>query len=171
MEYSSNFLEQTKRRRELIKQGIPTFIPIHDYFPRIKHILPGFIPKDYVIVTANSGVGKSRFARFLFIKVPLIMQTKNPKFKVNIILNSLEESEEKVEATFILSRLYRYHGIKLTFYELNHFSEIALDDNVMEKIEESVDFYSEHIRPYLNIVIEPDPKKFYKHCLKQLKNY
>ena len=122
-----------------------------------------------MIVTANSGVGKSRFTRFLFIKVPLIMQKKNPNFKVNIILNSLEESREKVEATFIQSRLYRKYGIKINYYDLNHFSETALSEDYMQKIEESKSFYDENIRPYLDIVIEPNPQEYYKYVLRKLK--
>lgn len=165
----SKFLEETKRRRRQILEGIPTFIPIRQFFPRLSRYMPGFIPGDLVIVTANSGVGKSRFTRFMFIKLPLKLQVRNPNFRVKIFLNSLEESEEKVEATFILSRLYRKYNTRITFYELNHFSEEPLDDDVMEQIAECKKFYDENIRPYLEVVIEPNPKKFYLRVLQYLK--
>lgn len=152
----------------MILEGVPTFISIASFFRRLTRFLPGFMPGDYVLLTANSGIGKSRFARFLFIKIPIILQAKNPKFKVKIFLNSLEESIEKVESTFISSYIYRKHNIKLDYYKLNHFSEEALPEHTMNCIREAEEFYDNNIRPYLEVVIDPNPEDFYKRVLRYM---
>lgn len=53
---NSAFWAVTKRNKELLESGFPTIIPFTT-FPRLAKFIPGVVPSDYVLVTANTSVG------------------------------------------------------------------------------------------------------------------
>lgn len=156
----NNFYTATETRREKIVNGIPTLIPFTS-FPRLSKFIPGIIPNDQVLITANTGVGKSRFMRKLFIKDPIKFAIEN-NLKIKIFLNSLEESVDKVVSTFISSFLYEHYGIQLNFYQLNNYTTEPLPLDTMLKIKEA-EQYINFLEQYLDIVHISNPYGFYKH--------
>ena len=78
---------------------------------RLEKYLPGIEQGTYYLITASTGVGKSKLARYLFIHNPYLFLQENPdpEIKVDVLYFSLEESERKI----ILSEISKY----LFFYE------------------------------------------------------
>ena len=134
---------------------------------RLEAVLPGIEPRCYYLIGANSGVGKSKLARFLFIHTPLMYleQNKNEDIKIDIILFSLEESKEKV----ILSEISRYLFTKYKkmisvkqLQSIGRYNTISTED--LELVYEA----KEHVESFLQNVHIVDsitnPTGLYKYC-------
>lgn len=96
--------------------------------------LPGIERSCYYILTASSGIGKSKLMRHMFISNALRCRSRH---KVTIKYFSLEESKKKVVYSEIISELYRRFGVRIGYKQLlsigsgNRF-DIALLDMVKE---------------------------------------
>ena len=62
-----SFYEQSDQRRQWLKEGKYTIIPFA--LKRFRDFIPGLIHGDQLIITANTGLGKSRFMRKIFVEV------------------------------------------------------------------------------------------------------
>lgn len=161
-----SFISGIDGRQDYLNRGVPTLVPFYN-FPRLSTIIPGIIPGDNVIITANTGVGKSRFARKLFIK-DIINYGKKNGMEVKIFLNSLEEPVEKVVSSFIMTELHKKYNLSsLSYYELNNFGTKAMSSDLRQKIGECKDKIDD-IQNYLEITQIPNPYGFYIHILKWL---
>lgn len=165
------FMEQFEWRRDATLKGKLTYLPIDGILPRLSDVIPGFTPSDYILITGASGSGKSRLTRFLFVKhvINMIIQYG---INAKIMLNSTEETLEKIESTFVQSYLYRKFGINLGFYEIMHFRKPgqALSDEMTNKIREAWDHMNNVIRPYIDLSHEGNPYGFYKKVRNELAN-
>jgi energy-coupling factor transporter ATP-binding protein EcfA2 len=135
-------------------------LPIDEVFPRMATVFPGFVRDEYVLLTGNSGSGKSRFARYLFVRHPINMHTKY-KLPVHILYNSTEESITKIESTFVQAYLIKKYGINLNFYQINHYAKQALNESTMDKIREAYSFVEEKIKPFVTITNIKNPFGIY----------
>lgn len=150
-----------ERQKQLVK-GIPTLIPFKS-FPRLAQHVPGIVPGEFLIITASTGIGKSRFMRKLVIK-DIVEYCKGTGLEVKIFLNSLEESREKVISTLISSKIYEKTGQSYKFYDVSNFRTTPMPkdmhDNIL-KTEEDIN----DLQKYLTIVHEANPYGFYKTIL------
>lgn len=155
-------------RRELLIKQKQLIIPFG--LKKLEQHIPGTIPGDIVVITANSGIGKSRITRKLFIKNVLDFGKRN-NIPVKIFLNSLEETKDKLDTVFIkdiiIKKQLEHEFDALDFYTLrqyrNPFTDRQyaiykkikkyIDDNIYDKLEicsDSVPFvFYKRIRAYL----------------------
>lgn len=154
-------LDKIKRNKKQWLAGDYNCIPFEG-LGKIERYIPGIMRSHYTIVTANSGVGKSKLMRSLFVHHPVEWAKRNGK-KIKVFLFSFEESKEKFELTEISRELYSRYGIRKNPRQLLSVGRFnTISDDTIRKIEE--------IQPRLNEFYEHveiiddtrDPDKIYK---------
>jgi len=65
-------IEAIKLQREVVKNGGFNLIPWHFHFPKLAKEVPGLIPGKITTLFASTGAGKTRFAKYITILIPLI---------------------------------------------------------------------------------------------------
>jgi hypothetical protein len=155
-----SFEELTKRNRDSLQKGYPTFIPLTG-FPRTANYVPGFVPGEQIVVTASTGCGKSRFTRKILIK-DVLKYANRKGFEVKVFLNSLEETPEKVASTLISEQIYTAHKKEFSFYDIMNYREEPLPESDMNIIQEAKNICSVVYKD-LETVHIPSVTGFYKH--------
>lgn len=149
-------IEENKQKRE---RGEHISIPFP--FARFSRYVPGIQKGRYIITTANSKVGKTKFTDFLFMYSP-IQWLLNNNTDINIRINyfSLEMSKEDKMKEAISHQLFLNNPtIQLSpEYMDSLYEHYILDDDkfnkmkglkdYFEKFEESVTFIDEVRNPY-----------------------
>lgn len=166
MSIFKSFFNQSRLNKQSIDQGKPVIIPFD--FPKLSKFIPGVIRGEQILITASSGVGKSRFTRKVFIK-DMLKYANRHNMPIKIFLNSLEESKEKVASTLVSETLYRKYNITLDYYTLNNYRESSLSEEIMSKIGECTDI-AEEVYRQLEVVNIPSATGFYKHVRGYLAN-
>ena len=133
---------------------------------RLQAAVPGIEKGCMYIVTASSGVGKSKLTRQLFITSPYEYCQNNDKVSVKIFLFSLEESLHKVLGTELMKWLKINYDITVDYRTLfSRGRNNILPDEVLARIE-SVDarMYIENFTNTIEIVTDiKNPYGMYKH--------
>lgn len=155
-------IELYKQRKEQKKSGQWHYIPFHKHLPRLSKAVPGIIPGTGYIITSGSGVGKSKFYRFLVYTICYEFIKENPDsgLTFKVITNALEESKEEILDFMICSYMYRKHGIYVTPHQLNGYSSRPLGEAVLEKIAESKDYFND-LEKYVIFSDSGNPFGFY----------
>jgi len=109
---------------------------------------------------------KSRFVRKVFVK-DIIDYANQSGLEVHIILNSLEESENKVISTLVASDIYRRYGVQVNYYDLNNYSTKPMSSEQMKMIAESEGAIEDYMK-YVDIVHISNPTGFYKYVMDYL---
>lgn len=87
-------VEQMETNKNLREEGRHINIPLP--FPRMSRYLPGIQKGRYYIITANSKVGKSQIADYLFLYNPFKFITRNKtNIKLKIFYFTLEMNKEE----------------------------------------------------------------------------
>ncbi len=108
------------------------FISIRDLFPRLYQYVPGWIRGSYHCISAVTGIGKTKFAKWAFVLWSYkYCRANGIPFKC--IYFALEESKEKFWSTVTSELLYERYGIALSYYQLEGYYGI-LSDDLLEKI-------------------------------------
>lgn len=134
--------------------------------PRLERYLPGVEQDTYYIITANSGVGKSKLARYLFIHNPIKYAQENPNsgIKVSILYFSLEESKKKIILSEISKYLYHKYNIIISIKQLQSRGRYnTIDNDTLDKIaeaEEYINTFLENVHIVDNI---RNPTGIYKY--------
>jgi hypothetical protein len=128
-------------------------IPFNKVLPRFSTLIPGIIKERYIIVTANSKVGKSKLTDFLFLYTPYKVLYEQYKGKSNIKLKifyfTLELSKEKKIAELLAYKLYEDKKLNLDIQRINSmFDDYILTDEVVGYMEE----YNEWFKQFETIV-------------------
>lgn len=114
--------------------------------PRLEKYVPGIERSQYTIVTANSGVGKSKITKLLYVLRAYEFIKENPDcgLKLKIFYFSLEEGREILIQSLISYELYRRHKIRVDVKELNSmYQDQVLDDDVIRKILDLQEYFRE----------------------------
>jgi len=142
------------------------FIPVG--FKRFSKYVPGVVKSSYTIVTASSGVGKSKFTRFFYVSNVLDFVKNNPDINVVIIIFSLELSAEEYLADILCAFLKRDYNIDISYRELlsihGEGEDVKVNSKIIEYLksyQDYVDFFNKHVRIYTNI---KNPYGMYKKC-------
>lgn len=99
-------------------------------------VMPGVERGNYYILTASSGVGKSKLMRHMFITSPL-RYIEGRDYVLSVKYFSLEESVKKVIYSELLTELYRRFGIRLSLKELMSIGEgNVFDIELLPKLRE-----------------------------------
>lgn len=146
--------------------GGHNFIPIG--FNRFSKFIPGVIKSNYTIVTASSGVGKSKYVRTYYVVNVLEYIQKHPDLKVIIVVFSLELSAEEYLADILCGFLKRDYNIDISYRELLCITgigeEIKINEDIINKLKQYsswIDFFNTNVRIYTNI---KNPYGIYKKC-------
>lgn len=137
-----------ERRDKILKGGINS---IPSPFVRFSDEFIGIEQKKYYIVTANTKVGKTQFASFMFLFTPLLYAYEHPEqIRIKIFYYPLEETPEDVTLRFMSFLLNKYAGVRLSPSELSSSSNKALSEEVIEAldtktIKDILKFYNEHV--------------------------
>lgn len=153
-----DFYKTSLNNKQSIDKGNPVIIPF-SFSPKLCEAIPGLVRGDYIVVSASSGVGKSRFTRKVFIK-DVLKYANQHNMPVKIFLNSLEEPEEKVAATLVGELYYRKYNTTLDYYTLMNYREESLDESTMNRVSECVE-EAELLYKDLEVVQIPSATGFY----------
>ena len=96
-------VEGIKKTKESKDNGQIFCIPFKNY-PKLTGSIPGAVPGMIQMVTAASGVGKTQFAKALYVREPLEYAKKH-NIKLKILYFALEESEKEFIDTMICNYL------------------------------------------------------------------
>ena len=141
--------EYIKERRDKILNGGINSIP--SPFVRFQDEFIGIEQKRYYVVTANTKVGKTQLASFLFLFTPLLYAYEHPdKLRIKIFYYPLEETPEDVTMRLMSFLLNKYAGIRISPSDLASSSNKALDKEVIEAlntdtIKNILNFFNEHV--------------------------
>lgn len=127
-------LRNYKQRRE---SGLVNVIP--SPFKRMSWYTPGVQRKNYVIITASSGVGKSKFVKHAYVLNPYeyVNSHLDTGIKIKIFYFCLEEAKENFIHSIISHRLYVKHGIRIHIKDLKSMrEEYILESSVLKYIDE-----------------------------------
>lgn len=152
-------LKESQKRRKSLREGVPLFIPYPDTLKRFKKIMPGLIKEESWLITAQTGIGKSKFCRFLFINWPIVYSKINPAIKVSIIYNNLEETDKEVLSGMIIDYVKKKTGKLITNYQANGYEDV--DEDVEKAIIGARDKIKE-LEPHLEITSISNPTGLYK---------
>jgi hypothetical protein len=157
-------IEELKRNKQLREEGKYIGLPVP--FPRMKEKFPYITKGRYIIVTANSKVGKTQITDFLFLYWPFIFQRElktNLKFK--IFYFSLEMSKEDKIKSAISFFLSYYKGIVANPDKISsQYDNYILDNNLLSEIEDISPLVDEFLSMVEFIDETRNPFGIYKHC-------
>jgi hypothetical protein len=145
-------VEKIKKNKEVADSGNVNCIPFV-WLPKLRTVLPGIIKGTNWIVTASSGVGKTQFSKYMFVYKPIEWIKSKPELgiKYKILYFALEESKEEFMFSMISSRLYSKYGIEVDTLTLQSMYEKSLSDDIIEKIEECKEYFSD-LDQYVEII-------------------
>lgn len=168
MSIFKNVKKEIKRNKQIRIDGGYTCVPFV-LLPKLGKVVPGIEQEKYYLVTANSKVGKTKLADFLFVYNPYEFVTKyQSDLKVKIFYFSLEVSKEEKISQYYSYRLYKDHNIVISPEKLkSRFEDYILEDS----IEKLIDSYDEEMNHFESIVEFIDNVKNPYGIYKHIRNY
>ena len=143
-----SLLRQIDRGREKKNQGISTGLN------KVDSITDGVMQGTNTLVFSNSGSGKTSFAIFAYIYMPLIKHLDDDKFK--IIYFSLEMTSEMLMAKLLAIHLYYEYHVEVSVKELlsrkkgyilsnDLYSLVKESEEWMKKVEKHLFIYDKNV--------------------------
>lgn len=144
--------QEIKKNKQLRLDGGYTCIPFV-LLPKLGQVVPGIEQEKYYLVTANSKVGKTKVADFLFVYNPYEFVTnKHSDIKLKIFYFSLEVSKEEKLSQFYSYLLYKNHNIVISPEKLkSRFENYILEDDI-EKILDTYDAEMDKFESMVTII-------------------
>lgn len=102
-------------------------------FKDFNKYFPGFERGKYIIVTANSGIGKTKITKYLFV-INTYNFCKKFGIPLKIYYFALEETKNKFWLSIISSQLYLKYNIQVDIKTLNSIGESILTEDLLLKI-------------------------------------
>lgn len=138
-------LAEIERNQERAASGQVNCIPVS--FPWMSQFYPGVERGTYQIVTASSGVSKSKFTRYLYVinSYEFIKNNPNVDITLRIFYFSLEESKEKFMMSIISYWLYVKHKKRISIKELRSIGKPGdfLDQETIELIKQGKEYFKD----------------------------
>lgn len=134
-----DLVNKAKNRREGRYNSIP-----FENFPSLNKYVPGIMKGTHYIITANSGIGKTQFAKQLFVFEPYKFIKNHPEagLKLKILYFVLEESKDEFMLGLISNRLQEVYGLSYSVLDLQSFDK-PLPEDVIQKISECREYFQE----------------------------
>lgn len=137
-------LDRIKKNKDSEVNCIPS------KFVRYKEYFLGVIKSTIVLISASSGIGKSRFAKWAYMFVPFEYVNAHPELniKLKIFYFSLEENKDKFIRSVISSELYKRFGLEISPRDLLSLNKdnLKVDDYVISCIEECEEYIEELLK-------------------------
>ena len=161
----SDIYSEIRQNRENHTLGYYNCIPFMG-MERLERFLPGIEQDTYYLLTASSGVGKSKLARYLFIHNPYQFIKNHPEsgIKLSIKYFSLEESKKKIILSEISKYLFTTYGLVVSIKQLQsrgRFNTITSD--ILDKIKEAEAYVDEFLETVEIIDSIRNPTGIYKY--------
>lgn len=96
---------------------------------------PGWVKGTLSILTANSGIGKTKFTKSFAVTSVYNFVKQNPYIKLKMFYFALEESKEVFWLSMLSTILYDRYQIQLSPQQLLSLGEYNLDRSILQKIE------------------------------------
>lgn len=156
--------KELRENKQSRLEGKVTAIPWLS-LPKLGTVLPGVQQKRYNIVTANSKVGKTKLADFLYVYEPFnFIQSCECNIKLKIFYFSLEMSKEDKIKEVVSYKLFKETGKVISSERLGSvFKDYILEDEV----EKTIDTYDSFFQKFESTVTYIDdirnPYGIYKY--------
>lgn len=113
-----------RRNRDRRISGKVNAIPFA--LPRFCQYVPGVVQENITEVTANSGVGKSKLTKKLYVIDALDFVLANPQMGIKLDINyfCLEESRTRFIQSLMCSWLHKHYGVRVPIKKLLSQTEI-----------------------------------------------
>lgn len=115
--------------------------------PKLREIVPGIMTGTYYCVSAGTGVGKTQFTKFIFVRKAIeYAQAHNINYK--ILYFAREESEEDFFDTFRLMLIKEKHQISLDLYGLQGYRGPVSDEikALVAEVEPEINILKKYIQ-------------------------
>jgi len=132
-----SIIAQIERNKEIKDAGGITSIA--PPFPRLAQYYGGFTKGSITCITAASGVGKSKFAKYMTI-VNIYKATRNTEITPKIFYFALEESATDFWMSFISIYLYQNYNLTVTVQQLKSIGNYRVSSDLMTKIKAAENF-------------------------------
>jgi replicative DNA helicase len=146
-------LAEIEKNQERAASGQVNCIPVS--FPWMAQYYPGVERGTYQIVTANSGVAKSKFARYLYVINSYEFIKNNPDVDITlrIFYFSLEETKEKFMMSIISYWLYVKHKKRISIKELRSIGKpgVYLNQEIIELIKQGKEYFAD-LSKYVTVI-------------------
>lgn len=129
-------IREIKTNKQRRQEGKLIAIPFP--FPKFGQHVAGIRKRRYIIVTANSKVGKTKIADFVFVYSPIRYIIDNPNCGLDITTKyfSLELSKNDKIKQLISHLLFTEHDIIISEEEVDSiYDRYILEDDILRKIE------------------------------------
>lgn len=155
--------ESIRKNADLKRMGEWIGVPVP--FEKLSAYIPSWDKGMSIGVLGATGSGKSFLTRYLFI-YEIYKFYKSSGYNLRVFFFPLEDNKEKVFKFILLNYLYEEHNIVLSLKELDSRCDSVLSPEIMARIEEAEEYFSE----FESIVTIADgeytPKGLYEHCKK-----
>jgi replicative DNA helicase len=133
-------LAEIKRNRQRRLDGFVNTIPFS--LTRFNTVIPGVQKENYTLVTASSGVGKSKITKRLYVIDPIDFVLNNPQMgiKLDIHYFCLEESKRRFIQSLKCAWIYKNLKKRIPIKHLISRTEL-LDEWIVEEIEKSEPYF------------------------------
>lgn len=154
-------VEDNKARRD---SGLLNCIPFG--YERLAPYLPGLQKKNYTIITASTGVGKSKYTKAMYVLRPYEFVQAYPDmgFKFKTFYFCLEESKENFIHSLMCYKLYTDWSMRVSVKELKSYTSV-LTAEVAEKVRNMHLFFEEFEESVTIIDNVKNPFGIYKNVL------
>ena len=155
-------LEKLKHNKKIKQKG--GYIGIPYPFPRLSEYIPSIEKGHSIGILAGTGVGKSKFTRYVFLYHVYKFHVSTG-YPVKVIYFPLEDNTDKVYINLICNYLYDQQGIIISPQEIKS-QKGTLPDFVEEKIEEAKEYFRdlEKIVTFVDYLFTP--KEIYQYSVK-----
>lgn len=157
-EFLKDVLIKKQRKEQGLSNGIPT--PFKRYADSFPYIEPGM----YYQILGETGIGKSTFARHMFVYETLKFSWEN-NYPVKIIYFALEDGKMLVYKKFVKHYLYERHGVILPQKYIDS-KDMPLAQKYVDLLEADAEFYEIFENSVAIINDATTPSQIYDYCTK-----
>jgi len=144
---------------------------------RLEQFVPGVQKPNYTILTANSGVGKTKVAKNMFVFRPYDFVKNNPgaNIKFTVLYFCLEEPDEAFMQSYICYKLYRKYGERISIKELRsqlkpEDPSAVIDELTLSRVNEMLPELKKFEHDVHLIRDVDKPYSIYKYCTEFLED-
>ena len=152
--FYKNVISTIKYKRDRLLDGKLNCIPFE--LEGFEEELPGIEPSQYVIITANQKVGKTKLTDFLYLYKPFLFSLNHPEIPIQIKYFSLELSKEKKMMQVMCFMLFLLSGrkIRVSLKGLNGiFKDRIVDEEVIQYLDSPIfTKYMDHFDSIVEII-------------------
>jgi replicative DNA helicase len=130
----NEIIKKIEENKKLKESGKTTSILLP--FKRFSKIFSGFQKSSQILITANSGIGKTKLAKFLTVTHVYNFAKQHPEIDYKLFYFALEESTEFFWLGMISTMLYEKHNLSVSPNQLKSLGEYILSDDALNKIKD-----------------------------------